>query len=125
MKKRRFISGIIVLVLFMVSGCATTSYVGDWNYTVSELPDGDATGTMTITETEAGFNCHVKDAYGYAEFDMESCEIAENVFKGFYYDDMGTKVAVIGNFEDENNLSGSISIQGTEFPLKVVRVIEK
>ena len=124
MNKRDLIACMIPLVLLVFAGCGSTSYLGDWNYTVSELPDGDATGTMTITETETGLNCHVKDAYGYAEFDMESCNIADNKFTGFYYDDMGTKVDVSGTFDDENTLMGSINIQGTEFPLKVVRVQE-
>ena len=125
MSKRNLLANIVILALFAFTGCASTSYLGDWNYTVSELPDGDATGTMTITETEEGLNCHVKDSYGYAEFDMESCEINDGTFTGFYYDDMGTKIDVSGVFGDENTLTGSINIQGPEFPLKVIRVKEE
>ena len=101
-------------------GCASTSFLGDWDYTVTGTPDGNLIGLFTLSETEDGYVCHVLSSDGYADFDMESCKLEENTLTGFYYDEMGSRIDISGTFE-EDKFTGKVNVQGQEFTLAMVR----
>ena len=123
MKNNKTILGIAILSLLFTFGCGSTSYLGGWNFTVTELPDGTITGLLTISETESGYNCNVLFTDSYDDFDMVSCNIAENSLSGHYFDETGSKIEISGTFE-EDKLTGFVNIEGQDFPLQLVKAEE-
>jgi len=121
MKKRNNIFLIIVAFSLLTMGCAATrsTYVGNWDYTVRNLPDGDLTGLLIIRVEDDGYGCHVQSADGMADFDMEHCAIEDNILTGYYYQ-QGSRIDVTGTFSEEK-LFGTVRIDTYEFPLELIR----
>lgn len=121
MKKINFQLLIIWVFLIWVSGCATTrsTYVGNWDYTVRNLPDGAGTGLLIIRVEDDGYHCRVQSSDGMADFEMEQCNIDDNIFTGFYYQE-GNRIDVTGTFSEEK-MFGTVRFDTYEFPLELIK----
>ena len=69
MKRLIFRITLITIASICTFGCASTSFLGDWDYTVTCTPDGNLIGLFTLSETEDGYVCHVLSSDGYADFE--------------------------------------------------------
>jgi hypothetical protein len=121
MRKNNVIILVFGIYLILILGCAATrsTYVGNWDYTVLNLPDGDARGLLVIRVEDGGYRCHVQSSDGMAEFDMENCTIEDNILTGHYYQD-GNRIDITGTFSEEK-LFGTVRVDTYEFPLELIR----
>lgn len=119
---------LIVLSVLAFSSCKSTKGVakkamkaytpaGSWAYTVSGLPDGDVSGTMTLVDESAGMTGTLATDDG--AIDLEDVAIADNVLTAsFNY--QGTDIQLKGTFVGEK-FTGFIEAQGYEFPITATR----
>jgi hypothetical protein len=121
MKKNNCILLVSGILIFLTLGCAATrsTYVGNWDYLVRNVPDGDLTGLLIIRVEEDGYKCHVLSSDGMADFDMEQCTIEDNILTGYYYQD-GNRVDITGAFSEEK-LFGTVRFDTYEFPLELIK----
>ncbi len=116
---------LIIIAMFFMAGCATTKsttakYVGNWDYVVKGLPDGDITGIMNIDYQEEAFKGDIKSDDGSVSIKVEDMKIEEEKLSGYFYF-QGMKININGTFED-NNFIGRISVDYNEFPMTAVKV---
>ena len=115
MKKILYIA--IVLSAF---SCASISPVGNWDYTITGTPQGDYSGVMSITKKDKNtFSAQMKSQAGDLNFNKFTFDGKTKKSVGdFDYQGMNL------NFDaalKENEMTGSISVQGMNFPFKATK----
>lgn len=120
------ISIIMILAAGLLwAGCATTKttaskYVGNWDYVVRNLPDGDVNGIMTISQDGDAFKGNIKSDDGSVSITMEDFKIDENKLTSYFYF-QGMKIDMSGEF-DGAEFTGSIMVDYNEFPISAQKV---
>lgn len=102
------------------SKTTASKYVGNWDYVVRNLPDGDVNGIMTISQEGDGFSGHIKSDDGSISITMQDLTIADNKLTSYFYF-QGMKIDMAGEFEG-TDFSGSISVDYNEFPMSAQKV---
>ncbi len=107
------------------AGCATTKttaskYVGNWDYVVRNLPDGDVNGIMTISQEGDEFKGDIKSDDGSISINMEDLKIEVNKLTSYFYYE-GMKINMSGDF-DGPDFTGSITVDYNEFPISARKV---
>ncbi|MBS1951898.1 MAG: hypothetical protein OJF59_001399 [Cytophagales bacterium] len=116
MKKLPF----IIAALFLAS-CASLTPVGKWDYQITGTPQGDYSGVMTVSK---------KDKKTLAA-EMKS-QAGDLPFSKFDFNDKSKKAMGDFSFQGmtiffdatvtEQEMTGSVSTQGMNFPFKAKRV---
>ncbi len=95
---------------------------GNWDYQVSETPEGDVKGTLTITSPDDKSFAVMMQANGSElamdkfTFDRETNKIAGE----FVYSGMKVTVDAI-QAENGDEITGAMWVSGLDFPFKAVR----
>ncbi len=113
----------LAIITFWIAGCASTkkiskAYVGDWEYTVKDTPEGDFTGIMTITKQDEGYAGVLKSED--QENPLHNVVIDGNNFS-CNFDYMGYNIIVKGVFNGEN-LTGEMNVEYNAFPFTATKV---
>ena len=90
---------------------------GTWTYEVLDLPDGDATGEMTLTPDGSGFIGSISSELGEASLDDVSIE---DKSLNCSFSVQGYEAEINGDFEGDS-FSGKLSVAGYEFPMTATR----
>lgn len=119
---------LIVLSVLAFSSCKSTKGVakkamkaytpaGNWDYTVSGIPDGDVSGTLVLMDGAEGMTGRLETDGG--SVDLEDVSLADNILSAvFAY--QGTDVKLKGTFVGEK-FTGFVEAQGYEFPITAER----
>jgi hypothetical protein len=115
---------ILAAVLFWY-GCAATKttssrYVGNWDYVVRNLPDGDVNGIMTISQEGDAYKGDIKSDDGSISISMQDLKIEDDKLTSYFYF-QGMKIDMAGDF-DGGNFTGSISVDYNQFPMTAQKV---
>lgn len=113
---------LLFAVLIAFSSCASTKvardphapYLGNWEYTVDELPV-DIDGTMVISKEEGVLKAVLVTPMGEAPIDDISIE--DGVLKA-EFDAEGNFIELEGTFEGDT-YKGALLVQGGEFPMSM------
>jgi len=117
---------ILILAAGLIwTGCAATKttaskYVGNWDYVVRNLPDGDVNGIMSISQEGDAFKGNIKSDDGSISIIIEDLKIEDNKLTGYFYF-QGMKIDMSGGF-DGADFSGSIMVDYNEFPMSAQKV---
>jgi hypothetical protein len=117
---------ILILAVGLIwAGCAatkttTSKYVGNWDYVVRNLPDGDVNGIMTISQEGDTFTGNIKSDDGSVSITMEDLKIESNKLTSYFYF-QGMKIDMSGEFNGAD-FSGSITVDYNEFPISAQKV---
>ena len=125
MKQYIKINFLLILAAGLIwAGCAATKttakYVGNWDYVVKNLPDGDINGIMTISHDGENFNGDIKSDDGNITITIEDLKIEEDKLSSYFYF-QGMKIDMSGEF-DGNAYTGSIMVDYNEFPMTATKV---
>ena len=106
-------------------GCTATKttaskYVGNWNYIVRNLPDGDIKGIMTISQDGDEYRGNIRSADGSISITVEDLRIENNQLTG-HIDYQGMKIDMAGTF-DGGEYTGTVSADYNEFPMTAQKV---
>ena len=93
-------------------------YSGDWNFKVSETPEGDVTGTMKLTKSGDSFKGTME--VNGDESDMRDLEISGTTMK-FNVSAGGYATTVKGDFAGGNMFNGKLSVEGYEFDFSALK----
>jgi uncharacterized protein YceK len=114
---------ILFLSGLLLSGCASISPVGSWDYSVTGTPQGDYTGTMTVTKKNKEYGA-VLNSQG-----------SDLVFKKFSFDAKTKKTSGDFDFQStpiyfdaevkKNEMTGHMSTDDAQFPFKATRKVSK
>ena len=123
-KLSTFLSLLLIIVL---ASCATKTPVwtpvGNWDYTVTDTPNGDGYGTIFITEENSTLKAVLRSPE-YGDSDITNLTISEGQLKG----DLslaGLDMMISGTFEGEV-LTGAVDAgQYGLFPLNATRQAEE
>ena len=116
---------LITAAVMIWAGCTATKttaskYVGNWDYVVRNLPDGDVNGIMTISQEGDGFTGNIKSDDGSISITMQDLKIENNKLTSYFYF-QGMKIDMAGEFEG-TDFSGAISVDYNEFPMTAQKV---
>ena len=125
MKSFPFSISIIILTIFtffLASDCATTKksapgFIGSWNYTVYDTPEGDVPGEFIISQSDNGYTGKFK-VRGMT-IDMQDLKIEDDKISCYMWVE-GYKVNFSGQFEG-NNFEGTGSFDDNEFKFTAVK----
>lgn len=114
---------LFVIAAFIAYGCASSKKVahisiGTWDYVVKDLPDGDATGTFTITKEGDKFVGSMIMRDGSTQSMKGLSIVDDNLTCTVEYS--GYEIDTQGKFEG-STFTGSISAEGYEFPMTAVK----
>lgn len=125
MKKYLFVFGVFLLI----SACSTTKSTssakapvtpaGDWEYTITETPQGDYSGIMNIVQQDKAFKATLNsngEALPFESFTWD--EPTKKVGGEFYYS--GMTIVFDGTMAEEE-MTGTMSAGGMVFPFKASR----
>jgi len=119
-------SRVVILtgILFLVASCATYSprvdpLIGEWSYTMRQLPDGDAEGTMVLSSGGDGYVGLLQSAEGNME--IRDLIIEDNEIVSGHFIGRGYHVELRGEFEGDE-FKGTIAAQGREFDMVAVKL---
>ena len=119
----------LLCLLFSVLALATCSPMkptpaGQWDYQVLETPEGDVTGTLTITGPNAdpkSFSVLMKANGSELAMDRFSFDSETNKIDGeFIYSGMKVKVDA-KQHESGDEITGAMWVSGLDFPFKATR----
>ena len=120
MIKRIIIFAMTSMIAF---GCAvsnkmgTDENVGEWEYIVSDLPDGDETGILVISKIDGVYKGLIQSSDG----DIKISELKiENGNLSGSYNSMGYDIRIDGKIEGDT-LSGKLAAEGYEFPVTATK----
>jgi hypothetical protein len=121
----RFSLCILLAAGWIWTGCAATKttasrYVGNWDYIVKNLPDGDINGIITISQDGDAFKGDIKSDDGSISINMEDLKIEDNKLSSYFYF-QGMKIDMSGEFSG-NDFTGSIMVDYNEFPITAQKV---
>ena len=122
---------LIVVAAFIWIGCASTktattkttapeaaaSYAGDWDYTVADTPNGDVSGVMVLTKTDAGYEGKMTSDMG--ELLLNNLKIVENKLTATF-EVQGMELEVDGTFEG-TSYTGTVGLDYNVFPMKATK----
>lgn len=116
----------LILIIFLAS-CGTKTPVwtpvGNWDYTVTNTPNGDGYGTIFITEENDAFKAVLRSPE-YGDSDITNLTISEGQLKGDLFL-AGLDMMITGTFEGDV-LTGDVDAgQYGQFPLKATRQAEE
>lgn len=114
---------VFILSLCLLVACTATKKVvynpvGNWDYTVSNTPNGDVTGTLVLSKTGNTYKAVLQSPMG--DVDLNNVKVEDNQLSGTF-DMQGYELELKGSFEGEN-LQGTIGADGNTFPLKASRI---
>lgn len=98
-------------------GCAvsnkmgTDEYVGEWEYIVSDLPDGDETGILVISKIDGEYKGLIQSSNG--DIKVDGLKIEGGNMSGSY-NNSGYDVNINCKIEGDS-LSGKLAAEGYEF----------
>jgi len=130
-KLTKFSTLLVILAGFIWAGCATTktastskttapaeaSYAGDWDYTVADTPNGDVSGVMVLTKTEAGYEGKMESDMG--ELVLNDLTIVDNKLKATF-EVQGMELEVAGTFEG-SVYKGTVGLDDNVFPMNATK----
>lgn len=90
---------------------------GQWTYEVTELPDGDVSGTMTLTSDGSAYSGNISSDMG--ETELEDITI-EDKKMSCSFSVQGYDADINGNFVGDN-FTGTLSVAGYDFPVTMTR----
>ena len=114
---------IFTIAAFIVFACAvsnkmgTDEYVGEWEYIVSDLPDGDETGILVISKIEGVYKGLIQSSQG--DIKITGLKIENGNFSGTY-NNMGYEIGISAKIEGDT-LSGKLAAEGYEFPVNATK----
>lgn len=116
---------LILLSVLLWTGCAATKttaskYVGNWNYIVKNLPDGDVKGIMSINQSGDTFTGDIKSDDGNIAIKMEELKIEGGKLSSYFYF-QGMKINMDGEFSG-NEFNGKVSVDYNEFPMTAQKI---
>ncbi|MEM7373146.1 MAG: hypothetical protein AAF587_31270 [Bacteroidota bacterium] len=124
MTKNQFSLVLITLALLLLGACkgskTTTkafSPSGQWTYEVTDLPDGDVSGTMTLTDNGSGYTGTLSSDMG--DTDLENISL-EDKKMSCTFSVQGYDANINGNFEGDS-FTGKVSVAGYDFPVTMTR----
>lgn len=94
-------------------------FIGNWDYTVENLPV-DIDGTFVITNVEGTLMGRLETAMG--DLEIGEVKIVDGVLEASFDAD-GNYIELGGTFEGEN-YSGNLTVQNTDFPMKMKKIVE-
>ncbi len=114
-----------VVAVIIGAGCATTKtttskYVGNWNYIVKNLPEGDIRGTMVLSQDGENFSGNLMSDDGSISLKMEDLKIENDNLSSYFYF-QGMKIYMDGVFNGDN-FSGKVSVDYNKFPVTAQKV---
>ncbi len=116
----------LVIILFLsgliAGGCASTkkavpSFVGSWDYTAYDTPEGDMNGVFIINQVKGRYKGKIR-MRGIG-IEMQDLKIEDNKISCFIMV-QGYKVDFNGEF-DGNNFSGHSSLDDSQFKIKAIK----
>jgi hypothetical protein len=109
-----------LLFIFSLSSCASLSPAGNWDYAITGTPQGDFSGTLTVTKKDKKtFSAVMKSKAEDLKFNKFTFEPKSKKSTGdFDYQGMNVFFDTAIN---ENEMIGNISVQGMSFPFKATR----
>lgn len=113
---------IFMIAIFIAYGCAIFKKavdisIGEWEYVLKNLPDGDATGTFTITKEGDKYSGALHTDQGDAVLDNVVIENDELVCT---FEFMEYTIDMTGKFEGDA-FTGKCSVEYNDFPMTAVR----
>lgn len=113
---------VFTVASFIAFSCATSKKaadisVGEWEYVVANLPDGDAKGTLSIIKDGESYSGVMHSSNG--ELGLENLAI-ENDELVATFDYSGYTIDMTGLFVGDN-FTGKVSVDGNDFPMTAVR----
>jgi hypothetical protein len=112
--------------VFVIAACSPMkpTPAGQWDYQVSETPEGDVVGTLTITGPTAdpkSFAVMMKANGSELAMDKFSFDAETNKIAGeFIYSGMKVTVDAIQH-ESGDEITGAMWVSGLDFPFKATR----
>ncbi len=116
---------LLAIIAVWVAGCASTknatkSYLGNWEYTVKNTPEGDFTGIMVLSRDGDHYTGALKSSEGQTPFQNVVID-GNNLSCNFDY--MGYNIILKGIFEGET-LTGNMSVEYNNFPFTAHKVMK-
>lgn len=113
---------IFSIVVFFAYACASSKKavdisIGEWEYVLKNLPDGDAEGTFTITKDGDTYMGAVHGEQG--SMDLENVVI-ENDALVCSFEYSGYTIDMTGTFVGDT-FTGKCSVEYNDFPMTAVR----
>lgn len=113
---------IFMIAIFIAYGCATSKKavdisLGEWEYVLKNLPDGDATGTFSITKDGDNYMGALHTEQGDAQLENVAIVDGELVCT---FEFMEYTIDMTGKFEGDN-FTGKCSVEYNDFPMTAVR----
>ncbi len=114
---------LIFIIAGLISyGCATSKKavdvsVGEWAYVIKETPNGDMSGTLTITKNGDQYSGVLHAEGGDAQ--LNNVKVEDGVLSSDF-DYSGYTVSLTGKFEG-NAFTGKCSVDYNDFPMTAVR----
>ncbi|MCB0628254.1 MAG: hypothetical protein R2824_30375 [Saprospiraceae bacterium] len=135
---------IVVIALSMSFGCATSKKtasaepaamekpaemketdtamthpaVGEWDYIIRDLPDGDTKGTLSIKNEGGKYMGTIQSDQGNIQ--LKNLVIENKELKNATFEAQGYSIAMKGTFEGDA-FTGKISAAGYDFPMTAMR----
>jgi hypothetical protein len=123
--KKSIYSLFVIFTVALLASCASTksakenSPAGDWDYSITGTPQGDFSGIMTITKTDAGYTGQLVSSQGTLPFSSTKYSKEENkVVAEFDYS--GMPVLLTGMISG-TTMTGTVATSGYEFPLSATK----
>lgn len=115
---------ILAFIAVWVAGCATTkkmadTRIGDWEYTVTDTPEGDFTGFFSISKEGDAYVGVLKSSNQEAT-QLKKFILEDNNFSGSF-DYMGYNVIMKGVIEGET-MSGEMTVDYNGFPFTAKKI---
>lgn len=111
------ISSIIIFGCAVSNNMGTDEYVGEWEYIVSDLPDGDETGILVISKIDGVYKGLIQSSQG--DIKINELKIENGNLSGSY-NDMENDISISAKIEGDS-LSGNLGAEGYEFPVKATK----
>ncbi len=109
-----------LLLIVVVSSCASISPVGNWDYKITGTPQGDYSGVLTVAKKDKkDYSAVMKSDAGDLKFTQFKFESKTKKSSG-EFDYQGMTVSFDSSVK-ENEMTGSVSVQGMNFPFTATR----
>ena len=114
-------------MIFLLAGCSSLknkwSPVGNWEYLVTDTPEGDSSGTLVISASDDGYIATIKSlAYGESELSNFSVTAEKKLSGNFFL--AGYEFYLTGTFQ-EDSFAGQVESSIAEpFPMTAHRSIQ-
>ncbi len=107
---------ITLMFLILLSSCASLSPKGNWNYSITDTPEGSKEGVMRVAKMGEDFFCTVQSKDVELKFNKFIFDSKTKKANGnFDYQGMNFYLDAVVNHKQ---MVGSISTEGYNFPFK-------